>query len=165
MSDKNLELEQLDALSAEEKALQEKKVDLSFYKPDTLSYKMILSTTVLELIFLIIMCSTMDLTYLIGLFILVNICFLLLLFTVALEVKVYTPRASIISFVFGGYSLARFMIIPFILGVTSNIVMLYIICGVMAALTIGTGMISTVKVLQQRKYRADGKINAIQVSK
>lgn len=140
-------------------------IDLSFYKPNVLAYKLVLLATVLELVYLILMLAKMELNYLIGIFILVNICFLLLLFTIALELKVYKKRASILSVIFGGYAITRFLTVPLVLNVTSDSVLIHIITGVIAALMIFSGIMSFKKVQDQIQYKKDGKINTIQVSK
>lgn len=142
-----------------------KKTDLTFYKPDKMAYNMVMLATVLELVYLVVMLGLMELNYVIGIFILVNICFLLLLFTIALEVKVYKPKSSVLAIIFGTYALSRIVIVPFVLGVTDNLVLLYIICGSIGALMIGAGIMNGKKVVDQIQYKKDGKINAIQVSK
>lgn len=151
-----------------EQTRKEQLIDLSFYKPNATSYKLVLLAAVLELVYLVLMLTVMQLEMIIGIFILVNICFLLLIFTTALEIKVYTPRSSYIAIGFGVYSIARFILIPLMIEATipmSTLIPLYIICGVSAFAMIIGGLISMKKVIEKKQYRKDGKINAIQISK
>ncbi len=60
--------------------LKEKKIDLSFYKPDTIGYYGVLFATIMELAYLIVVLGLMEKTLLIGLFIILNIVFLLFFF-------------------------------------------------------------------------------------
>lgn len=148
-----------------ERTIKDRKTDLSFYKPDVLSYYLILLATTLELVFLVLMLSVMPINYLIGVFILVNIGFLLMLFTTALETKVYKRRASITAIVFGGYCLTRLVTVSNILNVSKNLVMIYIVCIAISGLMIGAGVTSFIKVKNQNQFKKDGKINTIQMSK
>ncbi|MFI3252466.1 MAG: hypothetical protein R3Y60_04930 [bacterium] len=140
-------------------------VDMLFYKPNTVSYYFILLSVLLELFYLIFMLSKMEYNYLIGIFIIVNICFLLLLFTMALENKVYKKQSSILAIVFGVYVATRFYTVPFILNVTQEFVLFIVVTIAISWLNLVAGFISIQKIKLRKKYIEDGSISSIQMSK
>lgn len=151
--------------SVEEMKLADAKIDLTFYKVNSASYYGVLLGVLLEIYFLISVLSNMTPSYLIGIFIIVNIVFLLMLFTCALQIKVYSKFWSIVAIVFGGYNIARIFIVPFILNVKTNGVTFVIIDILIAALMILSGIYSLGLIIKKDKFIKDEKISFIQRSK
>lgn len=144
--------------------LKEKKIDLSFYKPNTLGYYGVLLATICELVYLIVILGKMDKTLLIGIFIIINIVFLLFLFSTSMEVKVYKKNASIFTIAFGVYNITRLFVVPNILNVSLNLTITMIILA-MSCFAIIAGVISYKKIEDQEKYKKEGKISFTQMSK
>lgn len=144
---------------------KERLTELSFYKPNTTSYYLILLAVCIELVFLVVMLGLMPFTMNIGIFIVVNILFLLLLFTCAMETKVYTPRSSFVALGFACFFATRVVTIPYVLDVTYSLPLIYVFNGIMILLMSAAGIISYMKVNDQKQFKEDGKINSIQMSK
>ncbi len=139
--------------------------DLTFYKFNSLGYLSILGFIIIELYHLITLLNTMEYSYLIGVVILFNIAMLLVLFTCALQVKVYSMVSTYVLFVFGVYSICRvgvmFALIPF----GSTMIILDVLNVAMGVGAILISLDSIRKIKNQRQYIKDGKINFVQLSK
>lgn len=140
-------------------------VDMLFYKPDNMSYNGVLLATCVELSFLIVMLNNMEKNYLIGIFILVNIVFLLMLFSSALQMKVYHKNSAITVGVFGVYSLSRLFTVPFVLNVKTNLVLFSMMTIAISVLSILSCVNSLTKIKKREQFKKDGKIKSIQMSK
>lgn len=151
---------------------KERRSDLSFYRPDVQGYWLTLLSVVAEIIYLILLLGIMDRAYWVGITILVNIVFLLFLFTIAIKVKNYKKLFGFCSIGFGFYCIVRLAWIiqglmkvdlsgassinqGFIYG--SNIYMILI--------SIYVGLRSLIKIKQQEIYIKEEKISKIQMSK
>lgn len=136
-----------------------------FFKPNARSYQGVLLASLCEIVFLILILTEVNKDYRIGIFILVNIIFLLMLFTCALQVKVYNKFWTYVGLVFGGYCLLRTFIIPLSLEPKSGTVMFAIINVITAVFMIASGVFSMILIKKREKFKKDGKINFIQMSK
>ena len=151
---------------------KERRSDLSFYRPDKLGYSLTLLSVVAELTYLIMLLSIMVRSFWIGITILTNIVFLLLLFTIAIKVKNYKKTYAYWSFGFGVYCIIRISwIITGLMGVdlVSATAMkqgfiwgcnIYIILASFAV-----GIQSLMKIKHQEIYLKEEKISNIQLSK
>lgn len=154
------------------KEQKERRSDLSFYIPDVQGYWLTLLSVVAEIIYLILLLSIMVRTFWVGITILVNIVFLLFLFTIAIKVKNYKKAFSICSIVFGIYCLVRILwVIQGLMGVdlssTSATKRGYIYgCNIyMIVASIYVGIRSFSKIKRQEIYIKEDKISKIQMSK
>lgn len=157
-------------LPEEEK--KDKRTDLSFYIPDTLGYWLTLLTVAAELVYLVLLLSEMEKTFWVGTCILVNIAFLLLIFTVAIKVKNYKKKFSYISIGFGLYCILRISyIIHGLMGVdlsafsTVKLIFIYGSNAYMIIASIFVGLHSYFKIKHQIAYLDENKITKFQLSK
>lgn len=139
--------------------------DMLFFKQDTLSYNGVLLATLLELVFLIFMLGVMDKNYLIGVFIIVNIVFLLNLFSNALQMKVYKKVPAQIIFCFGVYILSRLFTVPFILNVKGNLLLFTLLNVGISILCILSSINCLIKIKRRERFIKEEKISSIQMSK
>lgn len=144
---------------------KDQETDLSFYKVNAKAYFSVLFVILFELFYIVKMLNTIQPTYIVGIFIMFNICVLLLLFTCALQVKVYHLKSSQTILGFGIYCIARvgilFALIPF----GSTMILLDVINIAMGVILILTALSSLNKIKNQRQYIEAGKIDFIQLSK
>lgn len=145
---------------------------LSFYKPDTFGYWLLLLTIVFEIIYVIQALSVMPRDFLVGIAILFNIVVLLFLFTCALKVKAYSKKFSYASIGYGIYNILRIIVVvPFILNINygeigiSNAMWIILCLVVSSAISILVGITSYGKIVRKEKYKADGKISFKQLSR
>lgn len=151
---------------------RDRRTDLSFYRANVSGYYITLTMVLFEIIYMILTLSIMERNYWIGIMILVNIAFLLFLFSCAIKIKNYKKKFSLYLIAFSIYCVFRItlILVPlmhvniagakltkqiFIYGF--NIYM--IIFGILIGIT------SYRKVLNQEKYIAEGKISFKQMSK
>lgn len=157
-------------LSKEEK--KDWQSDLSFYTPNTLGYWLTLLSVAAEILYLILLLSVMVRNYWVGICILVNIAFLLLLFTIAIKVKNYKKTFSFVSIGFGIYCILRISyIIHGLMGVdlstipTIKLVFIYGANAYMILISILVGIHSYFKIKHQMLYLSENKITKFQLSK
>ena len=157
-------------LSKEEK--KERRSDLSFYIPDVQGYWLTLLCVVAEIIYLILLLSIMVRTFWVGVSILVNIVFLLFLFTIAIKVKNYKKAFSYCSIGFGIYCILRISwviqgLMEVDLSSASSLVQSVIYgCNIyMIIASIYVGIRSFIKIKRQEIYIKEEKISKIQMSK
>lgn len=157
-------------LSKEEQ--KDRRSDLSFYVADTLGYWLTLLSVVAEIVYLILLLSVMERTFWVGICILVNIAFLLLLFTIAIKVKNYKKIFSYFSIVFGLYCILRIAyIIHGLMGVdlsgvpSIKLLFIYGSNAYMILASIFVGIRSYFKIRHQMIYLSENKITKFQLSK
>lgn len=151
---------------------KEKRTDLSFYIPDVLGYWLTLLSVIGEIVYLILLLSEMQRTFWVGICILVNIAFLLLLFTIAIKVKNYKIKFSYVSIAFGLYFILRIAyIIHGLMGVdlsaysTVKLAFIYGANAYMILASIFVGVHSLIKIKHQMRYLSENKITKFQLSK
>ena len=158
------------------KTKEDRETDLTFYRADVSSYWFTLSIILFTLLYLVEMLSIMERTYWVGIFIIVNIAFLLFLFTAAIKLKNYVKIFSYFMIAFGVYTMIRtFVIIPFLMGInifpisndpnlTSKIIVMVVnIYSCIVAIYVG--ITSLRKIKKQEQYMKEGKITFKQMSK
>ncbi|MCM1130879.1 MAG: hypothetical protein NC310_03955 [Roseburia sp.] len=157
-------------LSKEEK--KERRTDASFYIVDSIGYWLTLLSVAAEILYLILLLSVMVRTYWVGITILVNIAFLLLLFTMAIKIKNYKKAFSYISILFGLYCILRISyIIHGLMGVDLNtiptvkLIFIYGSNAYMIFISIFVGIRSYFKIKHQIAYLSENKITQFQLSK
>ncbi len=151
---------------------QEKRTDLSFYRPYTMGYVMTLLSVVAELVYALLLFNQMERTFWVGIAILANIGFLLLLFTIAIKIKNYKRMFGYVSIGFGLYCILR---ISYIIQGLMNVdlskfsaVKLIFIYGAnvyMIVASIFVGIHAHFKIKHQMKYLSEEKITKFQLSK
>ncbi len=146
--------------------------DLSFYIPNTLGYWLTLLSVAAEIVYLILLLSVMVRNYWVGICILVNIAFLLLLFTIAIKVKNYKKTFSFVSIGFGIYCILRIAyIIHGLMKVdlstvpTIKLIFIYGANAYMILISILVGIHSYFKIKHQMLYLSENKITKFQLSK
>lgn len=157
-------------LSKDEK--RDRRTDLSFYRANVSGYYVTLTMVLFEIIYMILTLSIMDRNYWIGIMILVNIAFLLFLFSCAIKIKNYKKKFSLYLIAFSVYCIFR---ITVILGPLMHVkiasasltkqIFIYGFNIYMIIFGILIGITSYIKVLNQEKYIASGKISFKQMSK
>ncbi len=157
-------------LSKEER--KERRSDLSFYTPDVQGYWFTLLSVVAEIVYLVLLLGIMVRTFWVGITILVNIAFLLFLFTIAIKVKNYKKAFSFCSIVFGVYCIVRITwVIQGLMGVDlseATMVKSGFIYGCniyMILASVYVGLRSLYKIKRQEIYLKEEKISKIQLSK
>lgn len=160
----------------EDDVKEEQKINLTFYKANVSSYWLTLSVILVTLVYLVEMLSMMERTFWIGIFILINIAFLLFLFTAAIKLKNYIKLFSYLIFAFGIYTILRIgVIVPFIMNVSllptaddanfmaKIVIILVNIYSCIVSFYIGISSLRKVK--KQEQYIKEGKITFHQLSK
>ncbi len=151
---------------------RDRRTDLSFYRANVSGYYVTLTMVLFEIIYMILTLSIMERNYWIGIMILVNIAFLLFLFSCAIKIKNYKKKFSLYLIVFSIYCIFRItlILVPLmhinIAG--ASLVKQIFIYGFniyMIIFGILIGVTSYIKVLNQEKYIAAGKISFKQMSK
>lgn len=95
---------------------KEKRVFVSLYKKDNLSYSMALLSILAELVYVISILDVMAVSFLMGVTVMMNIGLLFILFTCAVKMNVYDRRWAIFSVASGIYMLVRQLVfVPVIL--------------------------------------------------
>ena len=95
---------------------KEKKVYVSLYKKDSLSYALALCAILSELVYVISILDVMPVSFWMGVTVMVNIAMLFALFTSAVKMNVYDKRWSLLAMVLGIYMIIRqFILVPFVL--------------------------------------------------
>lgn len=95
---------------------KEKKVYVSLYKKDSLSYSLSLCAILAELVYVISILDVMPVSYLMGVTVMANIAILFALFTCAVKMNVYNKIWAIVAVVLGIYMIIRqFVLVPVLL--------------------------------------------------
>lgn len=95
---------------------KEKKTYVSLYKKDTLSYTLTLFAILAELVYVISILDVMEVSFWMGVTVMVNIGMLFALFTCAVKMNIYDRQWAAIALLLGIYILIRqFVLVPFIL--------------------------------------------------
>ena len=105
---------------------KEKKAYVSLYKKDGLSYSLALCAIVAELVFVVGILDVMEVSFWMGITVMVNIAVLFILFTCAVKMNIYNRTWGIVALVLGVYFLVRqFVIVPGVLKPYERQVMLH----------------------------------------
>lgn len=95
---------------------KEKKAYVSLYKKDGLSYSLALCAIAAELVFVVGILDVMEVSFWMGITVMVNIAVLFILFTCAVKMNIYNRTWAIVALVLGVYFLIRqFVIVPGVL--------------------------------------------------
>lgn len=95
---------------------KEKKIYVSLYKKDKLSYTLVLWAILLELVYVISVLDAMEVSFWMGITVMVNIGMLFGLFTCAVKMNTYNRQWAFICLCLGAYVVVRqFVLVPFIL--------------------------------------------------
>lgn len=95
---------------------KEKKVYVSLYKKDSLSYTLTLCAILAELVYVISILDVIPVSYLMGVTVMVNIGMLFALFTCAVKMNVYEKNWALIAVVLGIYMVIRqLVLVPVVL--------------------------------------------------
>lgn len=95
---------------------KEKKAYVSLYKKDGLSYSLALCAIAAELVFVVGILDVMEVSFWMGITVMVNIAVLFILFTCAVKMNIYNRTWAIVALVLGVYFLIRqYVIVPGVL--------------------------------------------------
>ena len=95
---------------------KEKKAYVSLYKKDGLSYSLALCAIAAEIVFVVGILDVMEVSFWMGITVMVNIAVLFILFTCAVKMNIYNRTWAIVALVLGVYFLIRqFVIVPGVL--------------------------------------------------
>ena len=106
---------------------RQKRVKVSLFIENSLSYNLVLVATFFNLAYSITILDVMEVNFLMGITVLINISLLFLLFTCAIKLKIYNRRWTYITLASGAYIAMRlFIFIPFILKPYSKLLQIYL---------------------------------------
>jgi len=106
---------------------KQKLVKVSFFVENTLSYKLVLAAIFFNLAYSIVILDVMEVNFLMGLTVFINISMLFLLFTCAVKVRIYNKRWTFIALASGAYIALRiFVLIPSVLKPYSKVFQIYL---------------------------------------
>lgn len=95
---------------------KEKKAYVSLYKKDSLSYSLTLCAIIAELVFVVGILDVMEVSFWMGVTVMVNIAVLFMLFTCAVKMNIYNRTWAMVALVLGVCFLIRqFVIVPGVL--------------------------------------------------
>ena len=136
---------------------KEKKVYVSLYKKDSLSYTLTLCAIVAELVYVISILDVMPVSYLMGVTVMVNIAILFALFTCAVKMNVYDKIWALVAIVLGIYMIIRqFVLVPVLLQPYDRQLTIAVANLVGAALLMTAGNISKQK--SEKRSRLQKKL-------
>jgi len=122
---------------------KEKKVYVSLYKKDSLSYTLALCAIVTELVYVISILDVMPISFWMGMTVMLNIGVLFALFTCAVKMNVYDERWAVIAVGLGVYMLIRqFVLVPGILKPYDRLSIIAAANVAGAVLLFGAGIVS-----------------------
>lgn len=94
----------------------DKKTYVSLYKKNMLPYLLVLLSIIAELIYVVVILDVMNVSYMMGITVMVNIVLLFTLFSCATKISVYHCGWGIAAIGLGGYMLLRMLIlVPLVL--------------------------------------------------
>ena len=133
---------------------KEKKAYVSLYKKDGLSYSLALCAIVAELVFVVGILDVMDVSFWMGITVMVNIAVLFILFTCAVKMNIYNRTWGIVALVLGVYFLVRqFVIVPGVLKPYERQVMLMVANISGAVCLVLAGLVSIKRTNRRRKLQ------------
>lgn len=148
------------------------KVDITFYKANVSGYWLVLSTVLISLLSLISLLDVMEKSFWVAIVVLLNIAFLLFLFTAAIKVKNYKNILNVPLIVFGVYILLRlFVLYPYLVKIDYSLLsgggkfLIYAGSIYIAVVSIYVGITSQIKIDRQLKFLEAGKITQKHLSK
>lgn len=95
---------------------KEKKAYVSLYKKNALPYSLALLAILVELVYVIMILDVMNVGYLMGVTVMINIVLLFALFNCAVKINLYNRTWSLIAIGIGVYMLVRMgILVPFVL--------------------------------------------------
>lgn len=133
---------------------KEKKAYVSLYKKDGLSYSFALCAIVAELVFVVGILDVMEVSFWMGITVMVNIAVLFILFTCAVKMNIYNRTWGIVALVLGVYFLVRqFVIVPGVLKPYERQVMLMVANISGAVCLVLAGLVSIKRTNRRRKLQ------------
>ena len=133
---------------------KEKKAYVSLYKKDGLSYSLALCAIVAELVFVVGILDVMEVSFWMGITVMVNIAVLFILFTCAVKMNIYNRTWGIVALVLGVYFLVRqFVIVPGVLKPYERQVMLMVANISGAVCLVLAGHVSIKRTNRRRKLQ------------
>lgn len=133
---------------------KEKKAYVSLYKKDGLSYSLALCAIVAELVFVVGILDVMEVSFWMGITVMVNIAVLFILFTCAVKMNIYNRTWGIVALVLGVYFLVRqFVIVPGVLKPYERQVMLMVANISGAVCLVLAGLVSIKRTNRRRKLQ------------
>lgn len=145
---------------SEVSAEKEKKVYVSLYKKDSLSYTLTLCSILAELVYVIGILDVMPVSFWMGATVMGNIVILFGLFTSAVKMNVYDLRWSRVAIVLGLYMMIRqVLIVPNLLKPYDRQLLIGTANLIGAGLLIAAGMISRRK--SERRSRLQKKLKEL----
>lgn len=95
---------------------KDKKACVLLYKKDGLSYALALLASCAEFIYVVNVLDSIEVNFLMGITVMINIMLLFSIFTCAVKVNMYNRRWAVMGSVMGIYMLIRqFILVPFVL--------------------------------------------------
>jgi hypothetical protein len=133
---------------------KEKKAYVSLYKKDSLSYSLTLCAIIAELVFVVGILDVMEVSFWMGITVMVNIAVLFILFTCAVKMNIYNRTWGIVALVLGVYFLVRqFVIVPGVLKPYERQVMLMVANISGAVCLVLAGLVSIKRTNRRRKLQ------------
>ena len=133
---------------------KEKKAYVSLYKKDGLPYSLALCAIVAELVFVVGILDVMEVSFWMGITVMVNIAVLFILFTCAVKMNIYNRTWGIVALVLGVYFLVRqFVIVPGVLKPYERQVMLMVANISGAVCLVLAGLVSIKRTNRRRKLQ------------
>lgn len=136
-----------------------KLAEISYYKSNNLSYKMVLFAVLAEMIYVITVLGQVEINALVGLITMVNIVLLFLLFTIAIKVNVYSQFWTNIGFATTGYlALRAAVLLPMLVKPLGSYTAIYGMTAISIALVLFGCIISQKRIaLREQAKEAMGK--------
>ncbi len=136
----------------------EKLVEISFFRSNNLSYKMILFSVLAEMIYVITLLGQVEINALIGVITMMNIVMLFLLFTIAIKVNVYSMYWTRIGFATAAYlALRAVVLLPLMVKPLGAYGQIYGSTLVTILLLLGGCVISQRKIVRREKAKEGGR--------
>lgn len=133
---------------------KEKKAYVSLYKKDSLSYSLTLCAIIAELVFVVGILDVMEVSFWMGITVMVNIAVLFMLFTCAVKMNIYNRTWAMVALALGVYFLVRqFVIVPGILKPYDRQIMIMAANISGAAFLVLAGLISMRRSDRRRKLQ------------
>lgn len=139
---------------------REKKAYVSLYKKDSLSYSLTLLTIAAELVYVISILDVIEVSYLMGPVVMINITMLFVLFTCAVKLNIYEKKMAFTAIGLGIYMMVRQMfLVPLLLKPYDRQVIIASANIVGACLLIAAGTVSIRRIDRRKKLQE--KLNAM----
>ncbi len=135
-------------------AEKDKKVYVSLYRKDGLSYSLTLLSIIAELVYVIGILDVIQVSFLMGLTVMINIAVLFALFTCAVKMNVYEKSLAYVAIGLGIYMIFRQVVaVPFILKPYDRQMLIGAANGVGACLLEAAGFISIKRTDRRRRLQ------------